>query len=558
MKIRIILFSLLLTFFFFGRTEFSYAATILTAKYVTYLGGNGADSAQMVFIDGNGFIYLAGGTSSTNLFPPQAGKYGQTYHGGELDGVVLKFSPDGQTLIWGMYLGGSDKDWNHGVYVDGAGDVYTAGFTRSSDFPTVSAYKNYNGAGEDYFLTKINRDGTRLVYSTFFGSNSVKDGGRTVLTANTAGELFFGLTARANNYPITSDAVQKTFGGGASDAFLGKLSANGNTLLYGSYLGGSADEEGWSGINIGMDGSVYFSGVTNSVNFPTTNGVLQPIYGGNATGNLWEGDGFITRFSANLSSLIFSTYIGGASGDGISENTGMVIDGSGKIYVQGHTSSVNFPTTPGALKRSLSGSYDQFISVISPDGKTLLSSTFLGGNGNEFSSGIAFDSVGNIYVGAESSSTDFPASLGSFKNSNAGGFDATLSVLSPDLTQLVYSTFLGGGAEDRTRGIFFNKTSNQVVVFGDTLSGNFVTTANAQAKTLSGAKDYFLSIFDISNIVSVMGDLNNDGRVNIYDYNILLVNFGRTGNFGFIPSDINASGKVDIFDYNILLANFGR
>jgi hypothetical protein len=185
---------------------------------------------------------------------------------------------------------------------------------------------------------------------------------------------------------------------------------------------------------------VYVAGYTVSSDFPTTAGAFD----GSFNGGVGYGDAFISKLSGDLTQLLASTYLGGGDDEGANA---LALDSAGNVYVAGYTVSSDFPTTAGAFDESFNGAGidygDAFISKLSGDLTQLLASTFLGGDRGDCANALALDNAGNVYVAGKRGSTNFPTTAGAFDENGYGG--TFISKLSGDLTQLLASTYLGGG-----------------------------------------------------------------------------------------------------------------
>ncbi len=381
--------------------------------YSTYLGGSSQDFGVAVAVDASGHVYVLGDTDSTDF--PTASPF-QSAVAGLRDAFVTKLSPDGSTLIYSTYLGGSSSEAPQSIALDNSGNTYLAMFSLSTDYPTTvgtfdtdcGTATNCNFGAGDAVVTKLNPSGSGLVYSTFLGG-SKGDNARNI-AVNSAGEAYvIGATSSDTDFPL-ANAAQNSFAG-TVDAFVTKLSANGSALLYSTYLGGSGTEDLQGGvIDIAVDSSdhAYVTGNTDSTDFPVLN-ALQPGSGGAI-------DSFIAKFDPS-GVVQFSTYLGGLG----SENaTNITVDGSSNIYVSGQVRSDNFPITPDAIQSLRAGSFDVFVTKLSGDGSTILFSTYLGGTAFDAPQGIGLDSVRNVYISGITLSTDFPTSA-AFQPSFAGG-----------------------------------------------------------------------------------------------------------------------------------------
>jgi Bacterial Ig-like domain (group 3)/Beta-propeller repeat len=262
--------------------------------------------------------------------------------------------------------------------------------------------------------------------------------------------------------------LQPVYGGGYYDAFVTKLNPTGSALVYSTYLGGSSIEAG-RGIAVDSSGNAYVIGNTGSTDFPTKN-PLQPVWGGDYD------DAFVTKLNPTGSALVYSTYLGGSSGD---EGNGIAVDSSGNAYVTGYTGSADFPTK-NPLQPANAGGEDAFVSKINAAGSALVYSTYLGGTGGtDVGNGIAVDSSRNAYVTGYTDSTDFPT-MNPLQAANGGnGYsDAFVAKINPTGSALVYSTYLGGSSQDFGNGIAVDSAGNAYVT-GTTSSTDFPTTTNA-------------------------------------------------------------------------------
>jgi hypothetical protein len=233
------------------------------------------------------------------------------------------------------------------------------------------------------------------------------------------------------------------------------------TLVYSSYLGGSAADYGYS-VAVDSSGCAYTVGETWSNNFPLLN-PMQSVQAGDT-------DIFVTKWNAAGTGIIYSTYIGGSNRD---VPLSIVVDAAGDAYIAGYTYSANFPITSGALKTTFSGQSKAFVLELNPSGSSLTYSTFLGGSDNDYATGIAVDSIGQAYISGYTASIDFPVSSNAFQSSYGGGeFDGFFAKLNPSGSQLVYATYLGGMGNDTAYAVALDPAGN-VYLTGQTQSSNF-------------------------------------------------------------------------------------
>ena len=417
--------------------------------YATYLGGSGADGHDSVSVttDAAGNTYVASGTTSTD-FPVSAGAFQGGYAGAPgvcnqgdafcSDAFVTKINASGSAILYSTYLGGTDSDYAYGLAVDASGNAYVTGLTNSKDFPVTAG-----------------------VFQAAFGGS-----------------------------PTPCDDYV------CGDVFVTKLNATGSALVYSSYLGGSNNEHA-EAITIDGLGNAYVTGDTGSTNFPITPGAFQTQFTGADTCQTMSGAteachvAFVSKVNSNGSQLVYSTYLGGSSGDGAS---GVVVDRSGRATVSGGACSSDFPVTPNAFQRVAGGGCDIIVSTLNSTGSKLAYSTYLGGSGYEASYSTAIDSTGNIYVSGFTYSPNFPVTAGAAQTTLAGNADAIVAKINPSAigaASLIYSTFLGGTGFEIAGGMAVDSQGN-AYVSGQTMSTDFPVVNPIQA-ALSGLGDAFVS-----------------------------------------------------------------
>ncbi len=373
--------------------------------YSTYLGGSGSDFANGIVVDSAGEAFVTGTTSSTNF--PTASALRATYAGGAFDGFVTKLNAAGSAFVYSTYVGGSANDQSEGIAIDSAGEAFVAGFTFSTNFPTVSALQSANHATSGTaFVAKLNAAGSAFVYSTYLGG-STQDNANDI-AIDSAGEAFVAGTTSSSNFPLLAP-LQGTYGGGM-DGFVAKLNAAGSALVYSTYLGGSAAD---SANSVAVDGAgeAFVTGNTASSDFPTAAPVQGALNG--------PQDAFVAKLNSAGSALAFATYLGG-SGQDFGNSIG--VDAAGEAFVAGYTFSTDFPTT-SAWQSASAGKQDAFVTGFSAAGTALLYSSYLGGSDNEQAYRIAVDPVGEAVVVGETASTDLRM-LSAVQATEAGGDDA--------------------------------------------------------------------------------------------------------------------------------------
>src|SRR5262249_2937710 len=395
-------------------------------SYSTYLGGTDGDLGTSIAVDGSGNAYVTGYTTSSDFNtknPLQA-----TYRGG-FDLFVAKLNPTGSALVYSTYLGGADDDQAYGIAVDGAGNVYLTGSTASADFPVKSPFQSTRKGSSDAFVTKINAAGA-LTYSTYLGGGGSDTG--LGIAVDTAGNCYLVGETTSTNFPVKSPLQAANHG--ISDAFVVKFNAAGSDTVFATYLGGSRQDTGY-GIAIDTAGNVYVTGSTASLDF-NINNALQ-------SNNLGAADAFVTKISADGAQLSYSTYLGGSGND---LGLGIAIDTVGNAYVTGSTAAADFEVK-NPIQRTNRGDSDVFVAKLDANGTTLVYATYLGGSGLDQGLDIAVDQAGSAYVTGVTTSTDFTTRQ-PIQTNNRGGGDAFIAKLSATGSDLVYSTYFGGGGND--------------------------------------------------------------------------------------------------------------
>jgi len=394
--------------------------------------------------------------------------------GDEVDAFVTKLNADGSALVYSTYLGGFGLDEGEGIAVDSAGQAFIAGFTQSIDFPTANAFQSARAGSADAFVTKLNAAGNALVYSSYLGGAAYERATRIEVDAS--GNAYVAGYTNSVTFP-TANALQASYGGGADDAFLTKLNAAGSALVYSTFLGGSGFDLAY-GLAVDGSGNAFLAGITNSPNFPTANAMQAGLSG--------VRDAFVAKINAAGNALVYSTYLGGSDED---DAFAVAVDGVGNAYVAGSTNSANFPTANALQAALASADRDGFVTKLNAAGSALVYSTYLGGNGPDWAFGIALDGSGNAHVAGGTGSANFPTA-NAMQPALAGIFDAFVTRFNASGSALVYSTYLGGSAVEETRAIALDASG--VYLAGSTESTNFPTVHPLQS-THGGWSDGFLA-----------------------------------------------------------------
>ncbi len=387
-------------------------------QYCSYLGGNGDDLGFQMEIDDEGNVYIAGRTDSTDL--ATSGSFDDTFGGGLNDGFVMKFNPTTNTPYYTTYIGGAGDDFADSLAVDASGNVYVTGWTKSSNFPAVNAKDTELSGLMDAFVLKLGPDGNEVAFSTYLGGDGADQG--CDITLGLDNEILVTGQTSSDDFFCSDNANDKTLNG-SNDAFLTRMSSDGSEILYSSYIGGMMSESGLCSL-VDDTGDMYVTGWTRSPDFVTVN----PYDGSHNGGH----DVFLQKIASNGTSVLYSTYIGGSDDEG---PLGMALDKWGCVYILGGTDSEDYPLA-NAFDDKLDGELqpgyyaDNFISKLHVDTNRLLYSSYMGGDGNEYSGMLDLDENFNLVFCGETTSSDFPVTNTAYQSEFfEGGSDVYLTVL---------------------------------------------------------------------------------------------------------------------------------
>jgi len=325
--------------------------------YLTYLGTSGADWIQNIFINDNGEMIVVGVFKEWNELP-FTHKFSDEKQEHRGNAGVIRFNAKGDAILSATLLGPS---WYLDAVRDREGNIYLAGTTSSKAFPvtaqaTDTSYNGGDGLG-DIFVAKLTPTGDRILFSTFLGGT--KDESPPSICLDAANNILVYANTASSDLMVTANARGKSLAG-RQDPFLAKLSNDGKQLLYLSYLGGSeTTAEGAGNVVALRNGDIYVTGSTDAADYPVTPNAVQSTVKGGI-------DIFVSVFDSSLTTLKFSTFLGGSGNEGATIN----VDDSGDIVGVGATTSADFPTTPGAFSAGLHGKTDHIIFKISMAGRS--------------------------------------------------------------------------------------------------------------------------------------------------------------------------------------------
>ena len=496
--------------------------------WASYLGGSGADAALGIAVDANGSPYVLGFTSSPD-FPTTSGAF-QTKTPGSSGTFVAKFTPDGSSLAYSTFLGGSGIPIGYApggilqgavspsaIAVDFSGDAFIGGSSNPSTFPaTPGAYSNSGSA----FVARLDAAGANLTLVTYLGGTGTSDIVHGI-AVDFSGNIYAAGTTGAADFPATAPFSHSGVGvGGNTGAFLVKLNPTGGFAAYSAVLGGTAPiagsaASGATAVAVDSIGSTYIAGFTSATNFPTAS-AAQPQLAGNT-------DGFLTKVNSTGTQLVYSTYLGGS---GIEQVYGLSVDGALRPYLVGETLSVDFPVSAKALPRRFAAAPclvsnatpfgipmipincgDGFVTQFDREGN-LSYSTLLSGSGTDSVNAIATFGT-DVWLAGATRSSDFPVAGAPAADRRAPA--TCVEAASPSASQSYPCTdgFLANlafGAPSSTpplRAANFGSLIDQpvapaslVTLFGDSIGPSAVTVAQPGpdgrlATTLGGWQVFF-------------------------------------------------------------------
>ena len=424
--------------------------------YSTLVGDTAMINMGMA-VDALGHVYLAGTTHWVS-FPTTEGSLQTScteWDPGFCGDVafVTKINADGSSLIYSTYLGSRSRA--SGIGIDAEGNAYVTGVRIIADFPTVNPIQPCTGMN-NIFVAKLAADGASLKYSTCLGGG----GSGSAIAVDQSGNAFVTGNTAATDFPTTGGSFQPNCSKDPFCGFLVKFDPTGS-FIYSTYLSGAQAKA----LSIDPAGNAYIIGSTVRNAIPITATAFQPTCDSFCS--------FVMKVNNTGTDLLYSTYLGR-----IADISGVTVDAAGSAYVTGTTKANDIPATPGAFQSKCKdgpigpcGQGDVFVAKVSADGSTLLYATYIGGSDIDEAVGIAVDSTGHVYVTGMTRSTDFPSltaiqgpcSLPPGSLGSSCSTDVFLTKLNPSGTDLIFSTNLGGDSSDRSAAIALDSTGNAYV-----------------------------------------------------------------------------------------------
>lgn len=486
----------------------TYKGTIVidpTLDWATYYGGSGDEFGSNIVVDASGNIYMAGNTNSTSAIAT-SGAFQGTYSGGVYDGMLVKFNSTG-TPLWATYFGGSGDEAIHAMAIDGAGNLYIAGFTNSmAGIASSGAHQGSFGGGTyDAFIAKFNGDGMER-WATYFGGNASDFA--YGLTTDASANVYIAGQTRSTTGIASSGAFQGTIGDGTGttgDAMLAKFDSTG-VRIWSTYLG-SDDYDYGRAVTVDPAGNVYLGGFTASDTGLTTPGAYHEAFlGGNY-------DAFVAKFSSS-GVRSWCTYYGG---DGDDEILTMVSDASGNIFAGGTTSSVLHIATPGAYHSTYLGGKDGLLLSMDGTGQPKWG-TYYGGAGDDYVNSLALYQDRYVYVAGLTNSASDIATITSYQAIYGGGGDDACLAMFDTAGTVNWTTYYGASGTDQGYGVALDAAGN-VYMSGQTLSTTGIATTGAFQTTLAGGSvsgDAFLARFSNAGSVAINAPQPGENSIRLY------------------------------------------
>ncbi len=431
-------------------------------NYSALIGGDGATTVKDVLTDEEGYIYITGTTiASPNTFPIKNAY--QSQKGGNMDAYLAKLDPDGMEIIYCTYLGGTGNYTQPlALAIDPDGRPVVAGYTVCPGFPVVNELHGWKNS-VDGFISVFTEDGSDLFFSTFLGGTN--SDGVHAIDFNEAGYLVLTGNSQSSDFPIVPSGSTKNSGG--TDIILAVVDyfRKPSRIVASRYFGGSNSETGVT-LDIGLDNTIYIGGYTQSYDFYYTPDALDKT--------VEHKEAFLSKFSADLKNIDYSTLWGGSGSDDIA---GIVVDSTGAVFITGTTQGGIETTSNSFSPRFNGGNFDAFITVLDSTLNAVTYSSFLGGPTNDEGIALAASNAANIYITGHTFG-NFPEVNSMPREElktqpNADIFTTQINTMVAPQDQLVFSTTYGSSAHDYPLGnaLFTKGREHTIHIVGKTDGG---------------------------------------------------------------------------------------
>jgi len=466
--------------------------------FSTLIGGNDYEDNPTIKVDGEGYVYMTGYTSSAD-FPTSLGCYDN--YASSSEAFISKFDKKGDRLVFSTYIGGSGGETCNDLMIDDQGAIYISGRTSSSEFPvTEGVYQSSKLGYYDSFILKMNSTGDELVHSTYFGGADVwedeQDGG-CYIDMDSDGNLAVSGWTRNPYFPFTEGAYS-TKVTGLNDFYVMRMNSSFDKVFFCTAVGGSGNDYPRF-IKAMDDGKIIAGGYTYSTDFPTTSGAYDTSFNGGT-------DTVVVIVNKTGEKLEGSTYFGGNGND---HGYGFDVTPGGDILITGDTVSTNFPTSSNAYDTTVGGR-DTFITVINATLARMIYSTLLGGIEVETGWGIQHFMGDEILSVGYTESPGFPVRASWLNTTNSGGIDGYLVKFNISNGSLVMSSLIGGTSGDAIFDLDMDHDQRFLALAGTTGSVDFPVTKNNVDDTLTSPQrgDFFVTKLLLNDPISAPGNLS--------------------------------------------------
>ncbi|MFO0478573.1 MAG: gliding motility-associated C-terminal domain-containing protein [Bacteroidota bacterium] len=431
--------------------------------FSTYSSTSQLISADGATYDGQGNLYMAGGTLTSN-YVSTPGAYTMSGTNMLWNMVIEKYASNGSTLLYGALIGGTQNatmpgtpatNYPYSLFCDSNDNLFVLGTTNANNFPTTAGcYDASSGGNDDYVVCKLNPTGTSLLASTYLGGSQQEGGGfQTKVSSiyvDAIGDVFVSGLTNSSNYPTTSGVFQSTLAG-ATDGIVSKLNNSLSSLVWSTYIGGLNDDNVCD-IKIAQNTDIYICGNTSSLNFPNTTGGLNTSNSGNQ-------DGFVSRLNSTATSIIQSTYLGTAQKD---KAKFLQIDSNNEIYILGSTTNSSYPVSSGAYNSP--GTFNYFIHKLNTSLNSTIFSACVGGannsssNINEFvPTAFGIDLCNNVYFSGSNLNGGLPITSGALSSTSKSIYFCSIS---KNGNSLLYGSYYGGAISSGSTGSHIHESTN--------------------------------------------------------------------------------------------------
>lgn len=472
-----------------------------TVNFSTYLGNQNHDFVRDVAVDSSGNVYAVGGAESSDL--PTTNGTAQPNFGGVEDAFAVKFNAQGQ-ILWSTFLGGASLDRAYAVELDAQNNVVIAG-RAGAGFPVTPGViqPQFQGGtpgtvypAQDGFVAKLNGATGTLMWASYFGANVDQHIIRDIAIDRTSGFIYLAGSSDPGTFtPVVAAAFLRghrsaRFGG--EDGVLAKLSGDGATLPWATFIGGSDDERGTASVLIDSQGNPVVLYSTLSTDAETTAGAFDRTSNG-------QSDWYVAKVSSN-GPLIWASYVGGSAWEG-TETHNLAIRGDDSVVIAASSGSsaasgTPFPVTAGAYDSTYNGTggsgtgaatnyaTDCAIAILAPGGGSLLAATFFGGSAGESCEGVGADSNSNVYVTGGSFSS-LATTSGAYQQNKTANLAPFVAVFNRDLTALRYGSYFGGSGDSAGRSLVVHAEGRLVI--GGEMGAGFPLRNPARSNVASGS-----------------------------------------------------------------------